>query len=482
MAGSNIDDESSDDASLSSCESRERKKKRKKRKRKGRRKRESKRKRKRKKRQRKRHRRRHDKQYSSDDDNRQLHSSDCSSSTTSYTSDDESDAIGKSAPFNADALLRSEGLKINWKGRPYKPGVAIDASQRVQVIIEYHSMWRASGFQKFPSAEILSKRLKLSRETVRKTLNNWKENMTMTDHKKVKRGHAVGVGTFSLDDGDIQLILELRRLQPTRSLENYAAELQLQRRRIVSVATISRLFLRAFRFKAAMTRTHLVPFDKFTPHNLIRYDRYIEFIAKFPHRRVKFGDEKHLKNEEMYTKRSRRDPETGVQTPEVVESDFRNAHNLICLMSLNDESDNPALFYSLGEDNGTALSFVALVMHACQCGFFSPWDIFVIDNARIHDCFETDDLADLLWNFPGEGGEALRVLLVYLPTRSPELNPIELIFNTFVKRLKKLRRENPQSYRELGALESAKLTLDEMEIDLMISTATHCGYTFDDSE
>eukprot|EP00978_Attheya_sp_CCMP212_P005143 scaffold11338_cov81-Attheya_sp.AAC.1 len=86
----------------------------------------------------------HDNQYSSDDGN-QLHSSD---SCSSYTSDDESDAIGKSAPFNADALLRSQGLKINSKGRPYKPGVAIDASQRVQVIIEYHSMWRASGFQK----------------------------------------------------------------------------------------------------------------------------------------------------------------------------------------------------------------------------------------------------------------------------------------------------------------------------------------------
>ena len=113
---------------------------------------------------------------------------------------------------------------------------------------------------------------------------------------------------------------------------------------------------------------------------------------------------------------------------------------------------------------------------------FSLLDIFVADNARIHDCFETDDLADLLWNFPGEGGVALRVLLIYLPTRSPELNPIELIFNTFVKRLKKFRREYPLSYRELGALGSAKLTLDEMQIDLMITTAKHCGYTFDDSD
>ena len=406
-----------------------------------------------------------------DDD--QLHSSDCSSMTSYYTSDDESNAIEKSASFNSDSLIRSQGLKVNSKGRLYKPGVAIDAAQRVQVIIEYHSMFRESGFQKYPSAERLSDRLKIGRETIRKTLNNWKENMKMTDQRKVKQGVAVGVGLLSLDEDDIQLILELRRLQPTRSLEGYVEQLQLQRKRTVSTSTIARLFLHAFPYRAALTRTHLVPFDKFTPHNLTRYERYIEFIAKFPHCRVKFGDEKHLKNEEFYTKRSRRDPETGAQAPEVTESDFRNANNLICLMSLDDKSDNPALFYSLGEDNGTALSFVALVMHACQCGFFSPWDIFVVDNARIHDCFETDDLADLLWNFPGEGGVALRVLLIYL---------LELIFNTFVKRLKKFRREYPLSYRELGALGSAKLTLDEMQIDLMITTAKHCGYTFDDSD
>jgi hypothetical protein len=45
-----------------------------------------------------------------------------------------------------------------------------------------------------------------------------------------------------------------------------------------------------------------------------------------------------------------------------------------------------------------------------------------MDNDSIHTDRETDIVVDLLWH-------AMQVLVIFLPTRSPKLNPIALIFH-----------------------------------------------------
>jgi transposase len=52
-----------------------------------------------------------------------------------------------------------------------------------------------------------------------------------------------------------------------------------------------------------------------------------------------------------------------------------------------------------------------------------------LDNAAIHFGGVNDDLGHRLWSHHG-------VFLLALPTRSPELNPIEFIWNMLVQRLK----------------------------------------------
>ena len=69
-------------------------------------------------------------------------------------------------------------------------------------------------------------------------------------------------------------------------------------------------------------------------------------------------------------------------------------------------------------------------------GWLSRDDILVCDNATLHEKGYKTDLADFLWETTGKDGRPLNILLFPLPTRSPELNPIELIWYTLFMRMK----------------------------------------------
>jgi transposase len=64
-------------------------------------------------------------------------------------------------------------------------------------------------------------------------------------------------------------------------------------------------------------------------------------------------------------------------------------------------------------------------------GFFRPGDILVLDNASIHNGGDNNILEEWLWDNFG-------VLLLFLPARSPELNPIEQVWKLLVNRLKRV--------------------------------------------
>ncbi len=69
------------------------------------------------------------------------------------------------------------------------------------------------------------------------------------------------------------------------------------------------------------------------------------------------------------------------------------------------------------------------VIAAIVDGFLKEGDVLVLDNAPIHTGGENDTMADWLWSRFG-------IFVAFLPTRSPELNPIELLWNYLVGKLK----------------------------------------------
>jgi hypothetical protein len=133
--------------------------------------------------------------------------------------------------------------------------------------------------------------------------------------------------------------------------------------------------------------------------------------------------------------------------------------------------------FTIGEDNHNSDCFVDAVWALVATGWLRRYDILVVDNSQVHCGGDATDLEDALWNNPSPfDGLPLRILLVYLPTRSPELNPIELLWHTLVERLKCLRMQGMWFGRAAAFLQ-AQNVMNGFDHGLVASTFKHCHYT-----
>ena len=111
-----------------------------------------------------------------------------------------------------------------------------------------------------------------------------------------------------------------------------------------------------------------------------------------------------------------------------------------------------------------------------QNGFLRHNDVLIMDNAKIHTSKEAEIIEDLLWECK-IAGRPLRILTVFLPTRSPELNPIELIFHILSRRIKSFRCEGGGPTDQAVIKETINI-LNNISFDLVICCMLHCGYSF----
>ena len=92
-------------------------------------------------------------------------------------------------------------------------------------------------------------------------------------------------------------------------------------------------------------------------------------------------------------------------------------------------SDDDCLFYQLGKFCGNAIIYRNFVLNMVCTNFVQSGDVIVCNNVSMHKNAECKYLRESLWRLAG-------VMLEYLPAYTPELNPIELMFNTFTMRLR----------------------------------------------
>jgi transposase len=185
------------------------------------------------------------------------------------------------------------------------------------------------------------------------------------------------------------------------------------------------------------------------------------------HSKFHWLDEKHMVNKDAEATKVRADPLTGRIPCVHVNGDFRDGCNLFAIVSASPRKVSPVAC-SVGRDNGNAASFLAFIEFLLARNWFEHGDVLIMDNASIHAGQEVNIEDDLLW-------EAMQVLVAFLATRSPELNPIELVFHILSRRIRSHR------FRQLaGACDQAVLNLscqvlDDMSFNSMSRCCRHCG-------
>jgi hypothetical protein len=150
---------------------------------------------------------------------------------------------------------------------------------------------------------------------------------------------------------------------------------------------------------------------------------YTELIDMLPTINIKFANEKHLKGQELFNQNGRGCPLTGELEPIIVNSDFCNSHTSIgcCSIAL----DAPPFYFWMHDGMNDANMFSDFVYSMVVDGFLRNGDMLVIDNVSIHWYHELAVLEEILW-------EDYKILIVFMPASSPELNPIELMWNILV--------------------------------------------------
>ena len=121
------------------------------------------------------------------------------------------------------------------------------------------------------------------------------------------------------------------------------------------------------------------------------------------------------------------------------------------------------------------------IVEMIACRFLHHSKVIVMDNAAIHSGGESTILEDILWNTVIDD-KPLRIFLLPLPTRAPELNPIELIFHILARRVASFKYTSGLSgngfWIQGNAVSTvAEKVLNDLSFDLIKRTVAHCGYS-----
>jgi hypothetical protein len=278
-----------------------------------------------------------------------------------------------------------------------------------------------------------------------------------------------------LDPAEELFMLALRAEKPARPNTDYIKQVYTFYGTTISESFISEWFKTRFHYNGSFRKPNLVPLDKFQPENVIRYIEYkLKCRLLYDHSRFCFLDEKHLVNSDTVKAKQRRCPLTGRTDYISVSGDFRQTYNMIACISGNPLKQQPAV-YTMGEENGSAASFMRFCTLMVDTGWLVHDEILIMDNAAVHTGGEARDLEEWFWDRIVDG-RPLHVLVVYLPTRSPELNPIELIFHIFSRRIRSYRIQRNDGPVDQAVIRYGCMVMNDISYANVLNCYKHCGY------
>ena len=322
----------------------------------------------------------------------------------------------------------SEYVKRSGKGRYYNAGRRYSAETYAsifKVAVEYR---KVTGVYPLPAH--LSKMTSVSFKVAKKALMYVSRESDVL-HRPSGHGYS-GVGSMKLTMTDQFFLLGMYHKNPSAPLYAYVTKLYAFSGTEVSVSTISKWFHTSFKFKATCRKPSIFPEQKFSEHNIRKLNYYVDLVSYFDHTWFVFTDEKPMRGVDIYNKKVRRSPLTGSVPFVDTGFDIRTVYNLMAAIKIADDgSINSAsnISYQIGKYQGTSSAFNYFVTELVSTGFLMPGHILICDNATIHLTEENRNLFEVLW-------EQYKILVLNLPPYSPELNPIELVFQLLGQRLR----------------------------------------------
>lgn len=328
-----------------------------------------------------------------------------------------------------DSIFVSQhGLRMNQNNGIYQNGAALPIEKKLLIAMAYTAATdEAHGCR--PNISELATKCNASRSSIVKVEEELFAFGRVLDPKEIRADSALpqGPGTLSLDEADVFVILMLYHQEPSRNSKSYVDWLRHLRGTVVDKSTISRFFTDGFHIRGSFCKPNLIPVDKFRPANVEKAYEYLVVLSMFDRARIKYCDEKHLKGAELFCQKTRRNVLTGEVLPVLTDSDFRNTYSIVGFCGI-DERVTPVR-HAISQGINDAENFSIQVEGAIRSGWLLPFDCLVADNAAIHSGKENEGLEEWLW-------DKFRIFMLFLPARTPEWNPIELVWNILVQRLK----------------------------------------------
>ncbi len=309
-----------------------------------------------------------------------------------------------------------EAKKVNKLGRSFSQGVALSQDLRCLIIdtIIREGGDRATGYIPCTFAK-LSRQFCVSSKTIKSLWQRFCEKMTTAPKRKGGMTHS------KLQEGDLELIEVLRVCSPSISLAEIIQELPAQE---ISMSAISRAIKNRLPSREQYTRKKLTKLarERFTPENMIYTQLFIDYLSSKDPYKLKFFDEAGIKVPCVGT-RTYGHSAKGTRSVEVIRKHESPNKTLSMLVSL----EGP-VYHNIVHGGTNTARFLQFFEEACEAANIETGrpclevgDIVVMDNLSAHH-YEGGEILEELFDTMG-------IELLYTPSYSPDLNPIELCFN-----------------------------------------------------
>jgi len=167
-----------------------------------------------------------------------------------------------------------------------------------------------------------------------------------------------------------------------------------------------------------------IQLQKYSEANCRYYAQFLLAIQGIEWTKLKFLDEAHFVSRDLFNRKAW--GPVGKRCFVYHRGNLSASFSMTMLTSLSEPED--PLFISLRSKSNTQYDFLAFIVSAIEHNKLHPGDLLIVDNATVHGGQDTFQIFHDLITAAG-------VQLVYLPTYSPELNPVELCWNIIKKQL-----------------------------------------------